>query len=135
MAKCPNNESITRCGLCKSNFSISFDGVGALTSHSNSNKHKQAMKSVSATKRMHIFFNPQGGSQSDTVTVAEVTHIYHSVKHHILYSAQDCSVKTMKVIADDSERVRKMTAGRTKASALVNMILHPFAAETVLEKL
>ena len=135
MAKCHNDESMARCSSCKSNFSISYDGVGALSSHSNSNKHKQTIKSISATKRMHIFFNPQGSSQSDKVNVAELTHVYHSVSHHISYLAQDCSVKVMKVIADDSEIVKKMTAGCTKASALVNMVLHPFAVETVLEKL
>ena len=36
----------------------------------------------------------------------------------------------MKVIADDSD-IAKKTAGRTKASARVNMVLHPFAVETV----
>ena len=115
------DESMARCSLCKSNFSISYDGVGALTSHSNSNKHKQAMKSVSATKGMHKFFNPRGSSQSDKVTVAELAYVYHSVKHRISYLAH-CSVKVMKVIADDSEIIKKMTAGRTKAYALVNMV-------------
>ena len=93
VTKCSNDESMARCSLCKSNFSISFDGVGTLTSHSNSNKNKQAMKSVSATKLMHTFFNLQGSSQCDKVTVAELTHIYHSVKRHISYLALDCSAK------------------------------------------
>ena len=81
---------------------------------------------------MHTFFSPQGSSQSDKVNVAEL-HVYHGAKLYVSYLAQGCSVNMTQVMTDDSGKVKKMTAGRAKAYALVNMVLHLFAVETVLQ--
>ena len=52
---------------------------------------------------------------------------------YVSYLAQDCSVNMTLVMVDDSGKVKKMTAGRAKAYAPVNMVLHLFAVETVLQ--
>ena len=72
---------------------------------------------------------------TDKVTIAEVVEVCHGVRHHISYNAQDCSIKVMKCVIDDSEIVKKMSCGRTKASAIVNNVLQPLALEVVLDKL
>jgi hypothetical protein len=83
---------------------------------------------------MQAFFPTHGTPQLENVTVAELTQVYHSVKHHCSYLQQDCSIKVLKTVIDDSEIVHKMTCGRTKCAALVNNVLYPFVMETVLSK-
>ncbi|XP_070793562.1 cytochrome P450 2C5-like isoform X2 [Pituophis catenifer annectens] len=71
----------------------------------------------------------------EKVTVAEMAETYHGIKHHISFLAQDCGIKLMKQIFDDSEIVKKMSCGRTKSSAIVNEVLYPFSIELVLNDL
>jgi hypothetical protein len=44
-------------------------------------------------------------------------------------------VKVLKTIVDDSEIVKKLTCGRTKATSLVNNVLYPVVLEYALERL
>jgi hypothetical protein len=81
------------------------------------------------------FFTTKGSQQSEKVTIAELAHIYHGVKHHISFFAQDCAVNVMKQVFQHSEIVKKMCAGRTKTSAIVNSVLAPFSHELVLREL
>jgi hypothetical protein len=76
------------------------------------------------------FPTTKGSQQSEYVTVAELAHIYHGVKHHISFLAQDCAVNVMKQVFQDSEIVKKMSAGHTRTSAIVNNVLAPFFART-----
>jgi hypothetical protein len=70
------------------------------------------------------------------VAIAELAHIYHGVKHHVSFLAQDCAVNVMKQVFQDLEIVKKkMSAGRTKTSAIVNNVLAPFSHELVLKDL
>ena len=41
----------------------------------------------------------------------------------------------LKTVVDDSDIVRKMSCGRTKATSLINNVIYPFALEYVLMKL
>ncbi|GFW53966.1 uncharacterized protein TNCV_1307731 [Trichonephila clavipes] len=85
---------------------------------------------------MKSFFTPKGSAQSEKVGIAELTEIYHSIKHHISYVAQDCSLKVLKQVVNDSDIVKqKMTGGRTKCTALVNQVLFPYSMELVQEDL
>ncbi|GFY30686.1 dimer_Tnp_hAT domain-containing protein [Trichonephila clavipes] len=85
--------------------------------------------------RMKSFFTPKGSAQSEKVGVAELTEVYHSIKHHISYVAQDCSLKVLKQVINDSDIVKQMTGGRTKCTALVNQVLFPYSMELVQEDL
>ncbi|XP_006131601.1 uncharacterized protein LOC102463496 [Pelodiscus sinensis] len=130
-----NDKAKVRCKLCNASLIIAYDGVKALTQHANSTKHVKNVQAAAAFQRMSSLFLIQDSAQSEQVTVAELTHIYHGVKHHISFLAQDCSVKVMKQVLQDSEIVKKMTAGRTKASAVVNNVLYPFSIELLLNDL
>jgi hypothetical protein len=66
------------------------------------------------------------------VTTAELAHIYHGVKDHISFLAQDCAVNVMKQVFQDPEIVKKMSAGCTKTS-IVNNFLAPFSHLLVLQ--
>ncbi|GFX56333.1 uncharacterized protein TNCV_2242651 [Trichonephila clavipes] len=85
--------------------------------------------------RMKSFFTPKGSTQSEKVGIAELTEVYHSIKHHISYVAHDCSLKVLKQVINDSDIVKQMTGGRTKCTALVNQVLFPYSMELVQEDL
>ncbi|GFW07596.1 dimer_Tnp_hAT domain-containing protein [Trichonephila clavipes] len=84
--------------------------------------------------RMKSFFTPKGSAQIEKVG-AELTEVYHSIKHHIFYVAQDCSLKVLKQVINDSDIVKQMTGGRTKCTALVNQVLFKYSMELVQEDL
>ena len=131
----PGNSSKARCKLCAATFSIAYDGKNAVSAHEDTKKHKEFHAAVASSQRLKAFFTTPNTVVTDKVTIAEVVEVYHGVRHHISYNAQDCSIKVLKCVIDDSEIVKKMSCGRTKASAIVNNVLQPFALEVVLDKL
>lgn len=60
---------------------------------------------------------------------------YHGVKHHHSYLSQDCSNKIQKKIYKDSSIAKQIQCGRTKAEALVEMVLAPYSLEIILKEL
>ena len=95
-----------QCTVCSQSFTVVHDGVNAVKSHGESKKHIQNIQAAKSSRRMNAFFATSGTPQMDKVAVAEITHVYHSAKHHCSYLQQDCSIKVLKSIADDSEIVR-----------------------------
>lgn len=69
------------------------------------------------------------------MTAAEVAHVYHTVKHSVSYNSSDCALKLSHRTLNDSNIVKKMSCGRTKAEALVTDVLAPKAVEEVIKKL
>ncbi|GFW76342.1 uncharacterized protein TNCV_1581211 [Trichonephila clavipes] len=113
----------------------SYDGLKAVTHHAEAKKHKEWESAAAMSHRMKSFFTPKGSAQSEKVGIAELTEVYHSIKHHISYVAQDCSLKVLKQVINDSDIVKQMTGGRTKCTALVNQVLFPYSMELVQEDL
>lgn len=123
------------CKLCKNTFIVAYDGLKSLTQHAASKKHKDSESAAAMSQRMTSFFTPNGSAQSEKVSIAELTEVYHSIKHHISYAAQDCSLKVHEQIITDSDIVKQMTGGRTKCTAIVNQVLYPYSMELVQEDL
>lgn len=69
------------------------------------------------------------------MTAAEVTHVYHTVKHGLSYNSGDCALKLTVRMLNDSSIAKKMSFGRTKAEAVVTDVLSPKAIEEVIKKL
>lgn len=69
------------------------------------------------------------------MTAAEVTHVYHTVKHGLSYNSGDCALKLTVRMLNDSSIAKKMSCGRTKAEAVVTDVLSPKAIEEVIKKL
>ncbi|GFS59064.1 uncharacterized protein TNCV_69591 [Trichonephila clavipes] len=112
-----------------------YDGLKAVTHDAEAKKHKKCESAAAVSHRMKSFFTPKGSAQSEKVGIAELTEAYHSIKHHISYVAQDCSLKVLKQVINDSDIVKQMTGGRTKCTALVNQVLFPYSMELVQEDL
>jgi hAT family C-terminal dimerisation region len=130
-----NEQNKARCKLCNTSVTVAYEGVKALTQHGDSQKHKNNVAAAAASQRIHNFFVIKDNSQTEKVNIAELTHVFHGVKHHNSFVAQDCTIKIMKQIIPDSEIVKKITAGRTKSSAIVNNVLYPYSLELVLDDL
>ncbi|GFU73487.1 uncharacterized protein TNCV_2101131 [Trichonephila clavipes] len=134
--KCDEDNTKGYCKLCKNSFTVAYDGLKAVTHHAEAKKHKECESAAAMSHRMKSFFTPKSSAQSEKVGIAELTEIYHSIKHHIFYVAQDCSLKVLKQVVNDSDIVKqKMTGGRTKCTALVNQVLFPYSMELVQEDL
>jgi len=135
LQKVVGNATHAKCKLCCCTFSVGFDGKHAVSSHEKTKKHIHASESAASSHTLKAFFTAPRTVLSDKVTVAEVVEVYHGVKHHMSYLAQDCSHKVQKSVIDDSDIVKRMSCGRTKTSAIVNNVLQPFALECVVAKL
>jgi len=129
------SNSKARCKLCNVTFTVMYDGIKVLTQHAASKKHIEAETVATSSQRLTSFFASKDNSQSDAVALAELLHIYHGVKHHLSYLAQECGIKIIKQSFSDSQIAKNVTAGRTKASAVVQNILYPFSIELVIEDL
>ncbi|GFW25752.1 uncharacterized protein TNCV_1310131 [Trichonephila clavipes] len=133
--KCDEDNTKGYCNMCKNSFTVAYDGLKAVTHHAEAKKHKEWESAAAMSHRMKSFFTPKGSAQSEKVGIAELTEVYHSIKHHISYVAQDCSLNILKQVINDSDIVKQMTGGRTKCTALVNQVLFPYSMELVQEDL
>jgi hypothetical protein len=124
IVKCPSEEnSSARCKLCNINFTVSYDGIEAVTKHASTQKHRECARTVSSSQRLTTFFTTNGSQQSEYVTVAELAHNYHGVKHQISFLAQHCAVSVMKQVFQDSEIVKKCLLVVQKRQQLSTMFL------------
>ena len=94
--KCQNHHTKARCKLCSASFTIAYNGIKALTQHAKSQKYLRNVNASTASQRMSSFLVMKDSVLSENVTVAELTQIYHGVKHHIPFVAQYCAVNVMK---------------------------------------
>ncbi|KAL3976494.1 toll-like receptor 1 [Sarotherodon galilaeus] len=93
------------------------------------------MRGVKERRTLDQFVVHQATAEADMVTAAEVTHIYHTVKHGLSYNSADCALKLTVRTLNDSSIAKKMSCGRTKAEAVVTDLLSPKAIEEVIKKL
>jgi len=66
------------------------------------------------------------------VLAAELTSVYHAIKHNHSYASTDCLNKLVHQQFSDSEIAKKATCGRTKSEALVKEVLGPKFLNDVL---
>lgn len=115
-------------------ISIKCDGVCALTAHMKTEKHVKSARAKDTNKSIQHFFQKKNETNYDVI-IAELMWTYHGVKHHHSYLSQDCSNKLQKKIYKDSDIAAKIHCGRTKAEALIEMVLAPYSLELVLKDL
>ncbi|GFX76944.1 retrovirus-related Pol polyprotein from transposon 17.6 [Trichonephila clavipes] len=85
--KCDEDNTKGYCKLCKNSFTVAYDGLKAVTHNAEAKKHKECESAAAMSHRMKSFFTPKRSAQSEKVGIAELTEIYHSIKHHISYVA------------------------------------------------
>ena len=78
---------------------------------------------------MDVFLlKPKDDCQTDKVTAAKITNVYHTMQHSQSYRSKDCGNKLAPVIFLDS-------CGRTIAASIVTDVLAPASVETGLREL
>ena len=91
-------------------------------------RHKDNTSSAGHSS-LTSFFAPKT-TADDKTTAAELTKLFHTVKHHHFYRSLDCSAKVEKRIYEDSVVAKGVTLGRTKAQALCENVLAPYSVNT-----
>jgi hypothetical protein len=113
------------CKICDKNFLISHGGENDITRHAAGPIHKTNVIQKSTNKLMSDFMMTSLDPNTDKVAAAECTKVYHTVQHEHSYRSADCDTKLCQMVFPDSDIVKKLSCGRTKAEAIVTGVLAP----------
>ena len=87
--------------------SVANKGGSDLEAHVHSAKHKTAARGESSSSKVTDFFV----SKTDTsVTAAEGTLAFHTIKHHNSYRSMDCTSGLLRKIFPDSVTAQKISS-------------------------
>lgn len=125
LAPTRDNPNEARCILCDKAFSIGHGGINDVNKHNNSLKHIAKEKDSKTSKKINVCFPSAASSELNLKTVAELSLVYHTVRHGISYNSMDCCNKLIKTVFKDSEIAKSQCCGRTKAESLVINMLAP----------
>ena len=81
------------CTLCKREFTISHGGLSDVKQHVSGAEHKKNDRTVASNAVVNKFFVKPFTTQHQQVIAAELTSVYHAVKHHHSYASTDCGNK------------------------------------------
>ena len=74
------------CDICQSRFSVAHGGEHDVKRHRQCDTHKKRVAQKEASKSMDTFIlKKKQDSNSDKVTAAEITSVYHTVQHSQSY--------------------------------------------------
>jgi len=120
--KVPGNE-FKACTLCRREISIGHGGLHDVSTHNKSELHLRAVDAARSSSVRSFF------------VAAEVTRVYHAVKHHVSYNAADCGAKLDSLIFPDSAIARKTACGCSKAEPIATNVLAPKSVESITRDL
>jgi hypothetical protein len=110
-----DDDSRVRCKICNKNFSISHGGENDITRHAAGLIHKTNVIRKNTNKFMTDFVMRKLDPNTDKVTAAECTKVYHIVQHEHSYP--------------DSDIVKKLSCAGTKAEAIATGVLAPTSVD------
>ena len=102
-----NDPQKADCTICRRNFTITHGGEADVKRHGDGEVHKKNVQQRNANASMSSFVTKQKESNTDKVTAAEVTSVYHNVQHGLSYRSGDCGTKLSPVMYPDSEIAKK----------------------------
>lgn len=133
IGKSHRGELYAFCKLCRIDIDVSSRGKGAIDRHASTDRHRENASSAGQSS-LSSFFAPQTSNPiTDQTTAAELTKVYHTIKHHQSYRSLDCSTKVDRQVYSDSAVAKGVTLGRTKAQALCSNVLAPYSTRTHLD--
>ncbi|CAF1600543.1 unnamed protein product, partial [Rotaria magnacalcarata] len=123
LQECRSNSSLAYCCVCKSNFSIANGGKYLIDRHLEQGNHKRlaAIEAENKSRSMFDFIDPP--SKLTSMVAAELTLVYHGVRHEHSYNSQSCTVDVSKKLFHDSTIAKNISCGRTKARELAVNVL------------
>ena len=93
-----NDPQKADCTICRRNFTITHGGEADVKRHGDGEVHKKNVQQRNANASMSSFVTKQKESNTDKVTAAEVTSVYHNVQHGLSYRSGDCGTKLSPVM-------------------------------------
>ncbi|CAF5130096.1 unnamed protein product, partial [Rotaria magnacalcarata] len=123
LQECRSDSSLAYCCVCKSNLSIANGGKYLIDRHLEQGNHKRlaAIEAENKSRSMFDFIHPP--SQLTSMVAAELTLVYHRVRHGHSYNSQSCTVDVSKKLFHDSTIAKNISCGRTKARELAVNVL------------
>lgn len=82
-----NDEFNAECKLCMNCFNISIGGYNSVVRHSTSKKHQTKLKACKMSNVVNKYFVVQNSFEEELVIAAEITKIYHTIKHNQSYNS------------------------------------------------
>lgn len=107
------------CSVCNKDFSCAHGGVADLKQHAAGVSHN--VIKTRASSALSKFLTKPSDVASDfqiSVSIGEITSVYHTVKHSLSYNSMDCGNKLLPTVCSDSKIAQKFSCGRTKAAAI-----------------
>jgi hypothetical protein len=109
-----DDDSRVRCKICDKRFSISHGGENDIKRHAAGPIYKTNILWKNANKLMTDFVMTKLDPNTDKVTAAECTKIYHTIQHEHSYRSADCDTKLCQTVFPDSDIAKKLSCGRTR---------------------
>ena len=130
-------DGLFKCKICLPSKTLSFQqGKKELIKHSESVKHRKHAESNNQQSLFELMKKNMASSvNSDKAQDLEIALVMLFGRHDIPSEFADCLVSTMKTYITDSEIVKKMTLGRTKASYLLNHGIGEVFEKATIEEL
>lgn len=110
-------------------------GIAALNNHAKGKHHTTALALLKKSTTLDQFVKPTYGTLELETAAAEICTVYHGIKSHHSFNSIGCGSRTFGVIFADSAIAKKVKLGRTKAEAIAQNVLAPYALETVLNSI
>ncbi|CAM4901961.1 unnamed protein product [Rotaria socialis] len=128
-----SDSSLAHCCVCKSNFSIANGGKYLIDRHLEQASHKRlaAIEAENKSRLMFDFIHPP--SQLTSMIAAELTLVYHGIRHAHSYNSQSCTVDVSKKLFHDSTIAKNISCGRTKARELAVNVLAPYFSSKIIK--
>lgn len=82
-----------------------------MVSHLFSKKHQTKCKACKISNVVNKYFVVQNSFKEELIVGAEITKIYHTIRHNQSYNSLDCSFKLNKLIFEDSKLAGKASCG------------------------
>lgn len=114
-------------------FSVKSNGIRPIKQHVISEKHKKMV--ALNPKRDGLPFDQKQMQLIELRALAELTLVYHNIKHNQSYLSLDCQTKVLKQVANDSKIIAAVSLGRTKATAICKNVLAPLTIKDLLMNL
>ncbi|CAF5217985.1 unnamed protein product [Rotaria magnacalcarata] len=121
LRECKSDPTKALCAVCNLQFSIENSGIDDINRHSKSKKHLECLKSAESNRSQTIYETfHMTTSELNKLCAAEVTMVFHTVKHSHSYISQDCTINLSKKCFPDSSIAKNITCNRTKQYSLIN---------------
>lgn len=111
------------CELCRSDFSISHGGLGDVTRHISTDKHKSNAKDVETSQSLSMFASGSSKrSIAQSVIHAETLFQGFVTEHNLPLAINDHFSKLTRRMFPDSEIAKQYSCARTKSTHIIYAI-------------